>query len=555
MSARPLPDAVAANAMARSSLDERAADGRAGSVSADPHPAVERATEPRRAAVGLPPWDIRGVGAIALAAAVVLGLRAGRYGYFGDELYFLSAGRRLAAGYVDQGPLVPLMARTAEWLAPGSVVVLRIPAIACGIGAIWVCAGVAREFGGGRAAQRLAALGFATTPFLITASATLSTFAVDATLTAALAWILVRWNRIRDNRLLLAVAVVAAVDLQVKLLLPVLAVGIAIGVLIFGPRALFRRPVSWAALVVVGLSVVPGLCWQASHGWPQLAMASVIAQEQRAATGGVAGLPIQVALLLGMLGTLLAGSGVWALLRSSALRPYRFVAIAALVQVVFVVATDSRPYYAAGLFPVLLAAGAVWWTEGEPRRWWRGVRLTAGVSAGLALAVVLVLPLPQSALHDATDTQRELSTRMRLFGVSGWDELYAAVAAQADELTPPARAHTVVITQTYWQAAALDGHAPELPPVYSANRGYAYFGSPSQSATTVLYIGSSGAESILRQTFSDVRVVDRLDSPLGFPGITRHVVLWRCDHPRRPWQEIWPRWRTTVLDSGEGTTR
>lgn len=518
--------------------------------------AVEgRACGRRPPAAGPQPWDGRGIGAIALVAGFVFGLRAGRYGYFGDELYFLSAGRRLAAGYVDQGPLVPLLARAAEWIAPGSTVVLRIPAIVCGIGAIWVCAGVAREFGGGRAAQRLAALGFATSPFLITASATLSTFAVDTTLTAALAWILVRWTRTRDDRLLLAAAVVAAVDLQVKLLLPVLAVGIAVGILIFGPRALFRRPVLWAALAVVGLSVAPGLCWQASHGWPQLAMGSVIAQEQRAAAGGVAELPVQVALLLGVLGTLLAGAGVWGLLRSAALRPYRFAAIATLVQLVFVVVTDSRPYYSAGLFPVLLAAGAVWWAEVERRRWWRGVRLTAGVSAGIALAVVLVLPLPRSALHDATETQRDLSTRMRLFGVSGWDELAAAVATRADELTPSARAHTVVITQTYWQAAALDGYEPELPPVYSANRGFAYFGSPSQSATTVLYVGSGRSESTLRQSFSEVRALTRLDSQLGFPGITRNVVLWRCDHPRRPWQEIWPGWRTNVLDSGEGTTR
>ncbi|WP_169812684.1 ArnT family glycosyltransferase [Nocardia acidivorans] len=490
-----------------------------------------------------------------LVSGFVLCLRAGRYGYFGDELYFLSAGRRLAAGYVDQGPLVPLLARAAEWVAPGSAVVLRIPAVACGIAAIWICAGVAREFGGGWAAQRLAALGIATSPMLITAAASLSTFAVDGTLAAALLWILLRWVRIRDDRLLLGAAVVAAVDLQVKLLLPVLALGIAVGVLSFGPRSLFRRPALWAALVVVGLSVVPGLCWQADHGWPQWEMGAIIADEQRAATGGVAGLPIQAALLLGVLGTLLAGAGVWALLRSTAVRPYRFVAVAAVLQLVFVVVTQSRPYYLAGVFPVLLAAGAVWWAEPEPRRWWRGMRLTAGVSAGIALAVVLVLPLPRSALHDPTGTRSELSTRMRLFGVTGWNELAAAVTAQVETLTPSDRAHTVVVTRTYWQAAALDDHARDLPPVYSANRGFAYFGFPSHSETTVLYIGSEGSESLLRDSFSEVRVLTRLDSPLGFPGITRHVVLWRCDHPRRPWQQVWPDWRTNVLDSGEGTTR
>ncbi|MFB7717151.1 ArnT family glycosyltransferase [Nocardia sp. NPDC056100] len=500
------------------------------------------------------PWDIRGAVVISGVAALLLWLRAGRYGYFGDELYFLAAGRRVAAGYADQGPVLPLLARAADWVAPGSVTVLRLPAIACGVAAIWVCAGVAREFGGGRRAQRLAALGWATSPFLITAAASLSTFAIDATLSAVLLWIVLRWCRTRDDRLFPAAAAVAVLDLQVKPLLPVLVAGIALGIAVFGPRPLFRRAALWAALVVVALSVVPSLCWQAGHGWPQLAMGSVIADEQRAATGGLAGLPIQVALLLGVLGTPLAIAGAWALFRMPALRAYRFAGVAVLVQALFVLVTVSRPYYLAGLFPVLLAAGAMWWERYEHRRWWRAIRVTAAVSAGIALAVVLILPLSAFRLDDPTDTQRALSARMRLYGVDGWSELVATVDYQVRRLTPRERANTVLITQNYWQAAALDQLGAELPPVYSPNRGFAYFGMPPPTATTVLYIGADSAESILREAFSEVQPLSRLDAPLGFPGITRHVVLWRCDHPNRPWQQIWPVWHTTALDSGEGTT-
>ncbi|MFQ6229881.1 hypothetical protein [Nocardia sp. NPDC002869] len=47
---------------------------------------------------------------VAAVAAVVLLLSATRYGYFGDELYFLAAGRRLSSGYADQGPVLPLLA-------------------------------------------------------------------------------------------------------------------------------------------------------------------------------------------------------------------------------------------------------------------------------------------------------------------------------------------------------------------------------------------------------------------------------------------------------------
>ncbi|MFE3187991.1 ArnT family glycosyltransferase [Nocardia sp. NPDC059240] len=499
-----------------------------------------------------PPFATRSVGVIACAAAVVLCLRAGRYGYFGDELYFLAAGRRLAVGYADQGPLVPVAARVADWIAPESLVVLRIPAIGCAVATVWLCAALAREFGGDHGAQRLAALAYATSPFLITSAATLSTFAVDATLSAALLWMLVRWTRTHDDRLILGAAAVAGVDLQVKLLLPVLGAGIGLGVLAFGPRTLLRRPMLWAALAAVGLTVLPSLVWQARHGWPQLAMGTVIAAEERAASGGVGGLPIQLGLLLGLLGCPVAAAGLWALFRSPLLRTSRFAAVAVSVQACFVVLTGSRPYYLADVFPVLFAAGAWWWTDRTHRAW---LTVAGAGSIAIALAVVLVLPLPASSLREPADTPHAISTRMRLFGPGDWGELVAAVQRSAQESNPRASPITAVIAQNYWQAAALDRAGTAVPPVYSANRGFAYFGTPPEPTNTVLYVGSDAMESALRQTFSEVRPVARLDDRLGLAGITRHVVIWRCDQPRRRWSDIWADWHTNVLDSGEGRDR
>ena len=83
---------------------------------------------------------------------------SGRYGFHGDELYFLDSARHLQGGYVDQPILIPLLARASlslfgVWL-PG----LRLWA-ALAVAATVVIAGLlARELGGRRNAQLLAAL-------------------------------------------------------------------------------------------------------------------------------------------------------------------------------------------------------------------------------------------------------------------------------------------------------------------------------------------------------------------------------------------------------------
>src|SRR5262249_58682776 len=102
------------------------------------------------------PWP--GIAIIAVAAFVAEMAVSGRYGYGRDELYFLSAGRHLAFGYVDQPPLTPLLARLAAVAGGDTLVALRgVPALA--LAALVVAtATMSRELGAGRAGQPLAAL-------------------------------------------------------------------------------------------------------------------------------------------------------------------------------------------------------------------------------------------------------------------------------------------------------------------------------------------------------------------------------------------------------------
>ncbi|WP_280219721.1 ArnT family glycosyltransferase [Nocardia neocaledoniensis] len=499
----------------------------------------------------LPSFAWREVSAVAGVAGALFLARLDRYQIGGDELYFVAAGHRPSAGYADQGPLVPLLAGLADLLAPGSVVALRLPALACTVLAIVLSAVLAREFGGGRWPQTIAALAYATTPMAVMQSAMLSTFALDITLTAAVVWLLIRWVRTRQDVLLVAAGAVAAVDFQVKWLIPIVWAGLTFGVLLFGPRGMLRAPLWWAGSGVLAVSAVPMLLWQHRNGWPQLPMGAVVREEQLA-TAGLLAMPWTMIQVTGALGLLLL-AGMWGGLRSARFRPYRFLIPMIAIGLGGVVLGGLRPYFVAGAFPGLFAAGAVYLTEpGATRR----LRILGGslfaVATAICLALVVAVPFPQSRLTTPTERYSQIHTRSVYFGPSGWRELVSTVDTVHRGLPPDTLAGTVIVTQNYWQAAALEYFGAELglPAVFSPNRGYGYFGAPPDSATTVLYVGVDGPDIGLDNGFGETAPLARVDDELGFPGVNRGVGVWLCREPVAPWSARWPGLRTLPLVDG-----
>src|SRR5260370_24292783 len=123
---------------------------------------------------------------------------ATRYGFHRDELYFLAAGQHLEARYVDQPVLTPLLAWVSLKLFGVSLLGLRVwPALAAW--ATVVIAGLtARELGGTRRAQLLAAVAAATMPALLAIDHLAAPTAFHVLAWAALALILPRIRPTRD---------------------------------------------------------------------------------------------------------------------------------------------------------------------------------------------------------------------------------------------------------------------------------------------------------------------------------------------------------------------
>ena len=141
------------------------------------------------------PW-IESAGALVAAIAAVkllLHLYAGRhYGYFVDELYYLACANHLAWGYVDQPPLIALVTWFARLLLGDSLPAIRFfPALA-GAAKVLLTGLIARELGGKRFAQGLAALCVLAAPGFLALDNFLTMNAFEPLFWMGCAWLVIR---------------------------------------------------------------------------------------------------------------------------------------------------------------------------------------------------------------------------------------------------------------------------------------------------------------------------------------------------------------------------
>jgi 4-amino-4-deoxy-L-arabinose transferase-like glycosyltransferase len=211
-------------------------------------------------------------------------------------MYFIVAGRHLAFGYVDQPSLVPLLTRITDVLGVSPTAIRIIPALAGG-GVVVIAARLAALFGAGRFGRVFAALATACAPIVIGA-----THIGNTTPPNLLAWAVVllcvttALLRHRPHWWLGAGAAAGA-GLENNNLMVMLLAGLALGILVSEHRPVLRTRWPWLGAGIAAVIWLPNIIWQATHGWPQLAMASALHQQNISTADYLGGLPAQLVYL------------------------------------------------------------------------------------------------------------------------------------------------------------------------------------------------------------------------------------------------------------------
>jgi hypothetical protein len=495
---------------------------------------------------------VRAIAATVFVAHVVASV-AGPYGYFRDELYFIDCGRHPAFGYVDQPPIVPLLAAASQLFGRNLFLLRAMPALAHAALVVVTAslAGLVADVLGerARAARVMAAASIALAPMYLGLHSTLNTTCFEPLAWTFIAYAAARSALLDERRWLVRLGIVAGIALEAKYAVPFFLAPLVLG-LALGPsrRVLLTREAALGVVAAVAIAL-PSIVWQVAHGLPFRELLHAASHGKNTVVPPLAFLVNQVMVMNPVLAPLWIGGIGWALV-SRRLAPVRFLAVAFAGVLLEMMLLHGKDYYVAPAYGVAFSLGAV-----GAARLLRSVAarcvylvLVAGVAVVAVPSSMPVLP-PETLARFvvATHTQPQAQENNQkgaalpqlMADMMGWKELETAVAGIWRALPPEERARTTIITGNYGEAGAINLYGPDdgLPRAVSGHNQYFLWGPGDEDPRVILRV--NGKMESWQDDCDELTVPARFGGPYVMPYERDRPIL-QCRGVRPSLRAMWP---------------
>ena len=490
---------------------------------------------------------------VAPVAVLVQMLTDGRYGYFRDELYYIATSNHLALGYVDFAPLAAWVLRVNRALFGESLHALRLlPAL--GQGAQIVLTGlIARELGGKRFAVFLSCVCVLVAPVILVMGGRYSMNVFEPLFwMGCIYFLLLAINR-DQPKLLVWCGVLLGLGLENKHSTAFFLFALVIGIVATSERRLLKSKWLWIAVAIAFLICLPNLIWQYQHDFPTWVDLNNVRTTGKNTVLPPPGFLLQQILMLNPAGALVWIAGLGFLLFHREGKRYRVLGVTYLAFLALMMALHAKDYYLAPIYPMLFAAGGVYWeelTRGRTGLRWVRVAVPALVLAmGVILAplVIPILPIakvvpymealgikpPHTESHDTEALPQHFADE------SGWPEMVAAVADVYNAMPPEERAKTGILAGNYGEAGAIDFFGPRygLPKSISAHQNYYYWGPRDYTGESLILLQWDLDDA--QRYCQSVDKGPALDPPYGMDE--EHYTILVCHGLKAPLAAAWPK--------------
>lgn len=368
----------------------------------------------------------------------------------------------------------------------------------------------------------------------------------------AIYFLLLAINRNRP-KLLFWTGVLLGLGLENKHSTAFFLIALFMGILATSGRSLLRSRWLWLAVGITLLLCLPNLIWQYMHGFPTWVDLNNVRRIHKNVDLAPVAFVMQQIMALLPSNALVWIAGLGFLLFHRGGKPYRVLAATFLAFFLIMMALHGKDYYLAPIYPMMFAAGGVFWQKLiESHRKLRWIKVALPIVQVVVGVIVLPIVLPilppdridpymqslgigvsHSESHMTSDLPQHFADEF------GWPEMVAQVAGVYNNIPPAERADTAVLAENYGSAGAIDFFGPRfgLPQSISAHQNYFYWGPRQYTGKSIILLNWRFEDA--QSWCQSVEEGPKVGNPFAMGW--EHYTILICHGLKKPLAEAWPK--------------
>lgn len=473
-----------------------------------------------------------------------------RYGFHRDELLYLALGRHLDWGFWSNPPFIGFLSYLSQNILGDSLFATRLAPAIFAAGLIFLTCLICREMGGQRFSQWLTGLVCLTSLAFLRSGHLFMPVIIDIFFWTLCSWLVVKYLKTKNEDLLLWLGAATGLGLLNKYSVLFLIAALAIAFLLTPERRIFLRKKTWISAGIALLILLPNLIWQWAYNFPVVYHMTHLADSHLDNVHPLIFLLDQ--LLLHFWGFLVWIPGLIFLLKNDKMKPYRVVGWTFLLTILLFLVFSGKNYYTLGAYPVVIAAGSVFWEQKLIKTSRRIILALLIFLLNLPLLPtgIPILSIPGSvAYFEAMVNELGITSATRweqgnveslpqdYADMLGWQELASIVDQAADSVENTA--NLFLYCENYGQAGAvgLFSTNPLLPQVVSFSDTYRIWAPDTldPAVNTMIYVNDELGEDV-EAVFQRIEIIGEVQEPLARERGTK---VYLCREPRTDFGEFW----------------
>ncbi|MEO1258837.1 MAG: glycosyltransferase family 39 protein [Bacteroidota bacterium] len=472
------------------------------------------------------------------------------YGFHRDELLYLALGRQPDWGFWSNPPLIGFISFVNQSVFGDGLFATRLVPALFGSALLFLICLMAHDLGGKKHAQILAGVAGFTSIAYLRSSHMFMPVIIDIFFWALASWAIIRYLKSKENKWLLWLGVILGVGFLNKYSVLFLIVAVILSFLITKHRLVFLKKHIWIAAGISLLIVLPNLIWQWQNDFPVINHIQELSRSQLSTVNPIHFLFDQV--LMHFWGSLIWIPGLILLLIKKEHNEFRPVGWIYLFTLFLFLLMNGKHYYTLGAYPMLMAAGGVFW-ENYVENNWKKIALALFVFIGnlpLFPSGVPILKITDSIKYfDFMSNKMGIKSLTRwergniealpqdYADMFGWKEL-GALTDQALKASG-APDQCFVYAENYGQAGAVARFSkhPKGRSVASFADTYRLWAPAiiSEEINSLIYINDEIGEDVQR-FFSDIKIIGKIENQYARE---RGTTVYLCQFPKSSFAKSW----------------